>query len=169
MLGELVIGGVVRHPGWNLSCTFWPDMTLRVNHDQRQYPVGRVFGLVQQEDHGLEITADIVLSARSLTVLAACEGLGVACVKNGDKMEVAEISVVQYPRTVPIEERQLWVIVKGRLPRVVYERAAWLHTRPGAQDIELFEVGRTFWGDACELQPGKKPVSDRWALKELWK
>jgi hypothetical protein len=168
MLGELVIGGVVRHPGWNLSATFWPDMTLRVNHDQRQYPVGRVFGLVQQEDHGLEITADIVLNTRAFTVLAACSGLGVACVKNGDKMEVTEISLVQYPRTVPTAERNPWHVVKGRLPRVIYEKVAPWCTWPGTQ-IELFEVGRTFWGDACELQPDKKPVSDRWALKELWK
>lgn len=165
MLGELAIFGTIRAPmGREIATAFWPDMLLRVNHDPRLYPIGTVTSLVYGPVGELTVTSKIVVGKNSLLTLMACPSLGFAGVERSGQLEVSEISVLQHPANAP-EEKNPWTVLSGRLPRVIMP---WFRVDqwPGAQRIEQFEVGWSFHGDLCEVEP-QYAIDDSTALREL--
>lgn len=166
MLGDLVIEGSVKPIGDTpFAATFWPDMTLRVLHSATRDPIGRVWGLTSQPDGGVGMKSDIALGVYSLTALNVCRGLSAGAVKRDDKAEIIEFSVIDYPANMPNEQRNLWRVAKGRLPRVLL---SWIDVRrwPGGEQIELFEVGWNIHGDLAEVEPAYA-ISDHVARLEL--
>lgn len=166
MLGDLVIEGSVKPIGDTpFAATFWPNMTLRVQHNPRDFPIGRVWGLTHQPDGSVGMRSDIVLGAYSLTALNACRGLGAGAVKRSGEAEIIEFSVIDYPANVPDEEKTLWRVAKGRLPRVLLD---WIDVSqwPGGEQIELFEVGWDVHGDLAEVDPAYA-INDSTARMEL--
>jgi len=166
MFGELTIFGSVRPPGGReFSTMFWPDTTLRVNHSPRLYPIGKVVTLVHEPGGALGVATEIVVSRNGLLTLMVCPSLSMGGVERGGRMEVTEVSVVQDPANMPPQEKNPWKVVGGRLPRVImpwFRADEW----PGAQCIELFEVGWSFHGDLCEVEP-QYAIDDHTALQEL--
>jgi hypothetical protein len=166
MFGELTIRGSVRPPaGKALATTFWPEPLLRVHHNPRAYPIGKVVALVHEPNGALGITAEIVVGRNSLLMLMNCPSLSFGGAEREGCLELVEVSVLQDPANMPLEEKNPWTVVSGRLPRVIMP---WFRINewPGAQCIEQFEVGWSFHGDLVEVEP-QYAIDDHTALREL--